>query len=71
MARALFESWRKEHRHTPVRLIGVGTSNFEEEAAPGEEGDSRDKQLDRVLDGIRDRFGEDRIAHAQAMRRKR
>lgn len=71
MARALFEAWRKEHRATPVRLIGVGTSNFEDEPEPGEEPDSRDRQLDRVLDGIRDRFGEDRIAHGQALRRKR
>ena len=71
VARALFETWRAEHRATPVRLIGVGTSNFEDEPAPGEEADSRDRQLDRVLDGIRDRFGEDRIAHGQAMRRKR
>ncbi len=71
MARALFENWRKEHRTTPVRLLGVGTSNFEDEPAPGEEPDKKDRQLDRVLDGIRDRFGENRITHAQAMRRKR
>ena len=71
MARALFETWRSEHRNTPVRLLGVGTSNFEDEMDSGEFVDNRDRRLDRVLDGIRDRFGEDRIAHGQAMRRKR
>ena len=71
MARALFETWRAAHRNTPVRLLGVGTSNFEDETQPGEVIDNRDRRLDKVLDGIRDRFGEDRIAHGQAMRRKR
>ncbi len=71
MARALFETWRKEHRNTPVRLLGVGTSNFEDEDEPGHAPPSRDQRLDGVLDGIRDRFGEDGIAHGQAMRRKR
>lgn len=71
MARALFETWRKEHRNTPVRLLGVGTSNFEDEDEPGHAPASRDQRLDGVLDGIRDRFGEDGIAHGQAMRRKR
>jgi len=70
MARALFEKWRSEHRNTPVRLIGVGTSNFEDEPSPGEESISRDKQLDRVLDGIRDRFGEEQITHGQTLRRR-
>lgn len=71
MARALFEKWRTEHLNTPVRLIGVGTSNFEDEPSPGEQSDTRDRKLDRVLDGIRDRFGEEQITHGQAMRRKR
>jgi DNA polymerase-4 len=71
MSRALFEKWRESHRNTPVRLLGVATSNFEDEPQPGEEPDNRDKRLDQVVDGIRDRFGEDRIAHGQAMRRKR
>lgn len=71
MARALFEAWRAEHRTTPVRLLGVGTSNFDDEPRPGEAPDTRNRRLDRVLDGIRDRFGEDRIAHGQALRRKR
>lgn len=71
MARALFETWRAEHRNTPVRLLGVGTSNFEDEESPGETLLNRDRRLDGVLDGIRDRFGEDGIAHGQAMRRKR
>jgi len=71
MSRALFEKWREGHCNTPIRLLGVGTSNFEDEPLPGEAPDSRDSKLDRVLDGIRDRFGEDRIAHGQALRRKR
>lgn len=71
MARALFEAWRAEHRTTPVRLLGVGTSNFEDEPRPGEARDTKNWRLDRVVDGIRDRFGEDRIAHGQAMRRRR
>jgi hypothetical protein len=71
MARALFETWRSEHRNTPIRLIGVGTSNFEEEPLPGEGSDSRDKRLDKVLDVIRDRFGEEQITHGQTLRRRR
>ncbi len=71
MARALFEAWRAEHRTTPVRLLGVGTSNFEDEPRPGESPDTKNRRLDRVLDGIRDRFGEDRIAHGQALRRRK
>jgi DNA polymerase-4 len=69
MARALFEKWRSEHRHTPVRLLGVGTSNFETEPTPGEAPSRRDKQVDQVIDIIKDRFGEERILHAQELKR--
>jgi DNA polymerase-4 len=71
MARALFETWRERHHNTPLRLLGVGTSNLEEEEAPGERREGRDQKLDQLLDGIRDRFGEEGIGHGQALRRKR
>ncbi len=70
MARALFEKWRAENRTTPVRLIGLGTSNFEEEPSPGEGAPGLDRRLDEVLDGIRDRFGEEQITHGQTLHRR-
>jgi DNA polymerase-4 len=71
MARALFETWRESQRNTPVRLLGVGTSNFEDAREPGMQTSPRESRLDEVLDGIMDRFGEDRISHGNVLKRKR
>lgn len=76
MARALFEKWREQHRNTPVRLLGMGVTGIEasnraEQAA----GDRLDKpveqEIDRVFDRINERYGESKITHGQALRRKR
>jgi hypothetical protein len=49
----------------------VGTSNFEDAREPGMQTSPRESRLDEVLDGIMDRFGEDRISHGNALKRKR
>jgi DNA polymerase-4 len=76
LARALFESWREAHRTTPVRLIGMGVTGLEDEKVPGSSaGDRLDeasaKDLDRVFDVINQRFGEAKIVHGLAMRRRK
>ena len=76
MARALFENWRKTHQNTPVRLLGMGVSNFEQEPDPahdeGEQADSvKEQDVDRVIDSINQRFGEAHIVHGQTLKRKR
>jgi DNA polymerase-4 len=75
MARALFERWRESHRNTPVRLLGMGVSGFEDaEKSAYEQGDrldsSSEQSLDRVADDINRRFGDDALTHAQTLRRK-
>ena len=76
MARALFESWRENHKTTPVRLLGMGVSGLEEshaaDHAAGDLADSRsEQQLDRVFDTINQRFGEAGISHGRALGRKK
>lgn len=68
MARALFESWRREHASTPVRLIGMGARNFE----PGESHpDGMQGGVDAVFDRIQQRFGDAGIVHGLAMTRRK
>jgi DNA polymerase-4 len=74
MARALFESWRKDHRSTPLRLLGLGTSGLEPETHyahdEGDLAESRAEQgIDRVADEINRRFGVAGIVHAQTLKR--
>jgi DNA polymerase-4 len=76
MARALFEKWRESHRTTPVRLLGMGVSGLEnaEPSGPdrGDLLDSRGEQeIDRVFDSINQRYGNEKIVHAQTLRRKK
>ena len=76
MARALFLNWRKEHRSTPVRLLGMGVTGLEEagtgEQAVGDLADSRAEQaIDRVADTINRRYGETGLVHGQTLRRKK
>jgi len=76
MARALFENWRKDHRATPLRLLGVGVTGLEPggpgEQAAGDRLDSRGEQeIDRVADQINRRLGEAGVVHAQTLRRKK
>jgi DNA polymerase-4 len=62
----LFDVWSRQHP-SPVRLIGVGVSQFS--SASGEqlhlfeqEEAARRQHLDRTLDEIRDRFGDDAVS---------
>jgi DNA polymerase-4 len=76
MARALFEKWREQHRNTPVRLLGMGVTGIEESGiAEQAAGDRLDKpveqEIDRVFDLIIERYGESKITHGQALRRKK
>ena len=75
MARALFETWRESHRNTPLRLLGMGVSGLEDaERSDYEQGDrlesGSEQSLDRVVDDINRRFGDDKLTHAQTLRRK-
>ncbi len=70
MARALFESWRKAHLNTPVRLLGMGVSGLESGIKEGDQlDDTTACHLDHVVDEIADRFGSDAIFHAQTIKR--
>jgi DNA polymerase-4 len=76
MARALFENWRREHRTTPLRLLGMGVAGLEPaDSAAGSPGDSLDshaeQDIDRVADQINRRYGEAGLIHAQTLRRKK
>lgn len=75
MARALFEKWREQHQNTPVRLLGMGVSGLQASEQAGQAaGDRLDKpveqEIDRVFDLINERYGESKITHGQALRRK-
>ena len=63
VAKGLFEAWLQSHANTPVRLLGVGVSGFEN--AEGEFG-----RIDRMLDEISVRYGDDTITHGLALERK-
>ena len=68
-ARDLLKIWLQEHLNTPVRLLGVGVSGLEEPDARGIDYDtSAQKALDKTLDEIKRRYGEDKATHALAMR---
>ena len=68
-ARALLQTWLQDHINTPVRLLGVGLSGLEE---PGEQGNEHDsaaqKALDKTLDEIKRRYGEDKAMHALTLK---
>ncbi|MBX7110697.1 MAG: DNA polymerase IV [Dehalococcoidia bacterium] len=62
----------QEGRH-PVRLIGLGATNLVEDAVQLGFEDGRllhDQQLDRAIDEIRDRFGNDALWRGLAPRRR-
>ena len=67
-AAALLRTWIEEHLNTPVRLLGVGVSGLEEPDEHGIEYDTAtQKVLDKTLDEIRRRFGDDKATHALAL----
>ena len=68
-ARALLKTWLQEHLNTPVRLLGVGVSGLEEPDARGIDYDTTaQKVLDKTVDEIKRRYGEDKATHALALR---
>lgn len=76
MARALFENWRSSHLATPVRLLGMGVAGLEDAPDDGHDaGDeaerAEERNIDRVFDTIKQRFGEGGIAHGKTLHRKK
>jgi DNA polymerase-4 len=68
-ARDLLQKWLQEHLNTPVRLLGVGVSGLEEPDARGIEYDTvAQKTLDKTLDEIKRRFGDDKATRALALK---
>ena len=68
-ARHLLQSWLEQHLNTPVRLLGVGVSGLESPDARGISYDSESqKTLDRTLDEIKQKYGEDKAMRALALR---
>jgi DNA polymerase-4 len=72
MARALFESWRKQHVSTAVRLLGMGVSGLENSSDDGDQLENAGEQkIDRVVDEISDKYGTDIIRHALSMSKRK
>ena len=68
-ARDLLQKWLQEHLNTPVRLLGVGVSGLEEPDARGIEYDTvAQKALDKTLDDIKRRYGDDKATRALALK---
>lgn len=68
-ARQLLQSWLEQHLNTPVRLLGVGVSGLESPDARGISYDSENqKTLDRTLDEIKQKYGDDKAMRALALR---
>jgi len=68
-ARNLLQIWLQQHANTPVRLLGIGVTGLEEPDARGIEYDSAaQKALDKTVDEINRRYGENKATHALALR---
>lgn len=68
-ARALLQTWLQQHLNTPVRLLGIGLTGLEEPDERGIEYDTAaQKALDKTLDEIKRRYGEDKATRALALR---
>jgi len=63
VAKGLLNTWLENHSSTPVRLLGVGVSGFDD-AGIGV------GQLDRTTDEIANRYGAEKITRGLALRRK-
>ncbi len=68
-ARVLLQTWLQEHLNTPVRLLGVGVSGLEEPDGRGIEYDTAaQKALDKTLDEIKRRYGDNKATRALALK---
>ncbi len=68
-ARSLLQKWLQEHLNTPVRLLGIGVMGLEEPDVRGIEYDTvAQKALDKTLDEIKRRFGDDKATRALALK---
>ena len=68
-ARALLQTWLQQHLNTPVRLLVIGLTGLEEPDERGIEYDTAaQKALDKTLDEIKRRYGDNKLTHAGAMR---
>jgi DNA polymerase-4 len=68
-ARNLLQTWLQQHSNTPVRLLGVGVSGLEEPDDRGIDYDTAaQKALDKTLDEIKRRYGDNKATHALALR---
>ncbi len=67
-ARALLQTWLQQHLNTPVRLLGIGLTGLEEPDERGIEYDTAaQKALDKTLDEIKRRYGDDKATRALAL----
>jgi len=67
-ARVLLQTWLQQHLNTPVRLLGIGLTGLEEPDERGIEYDTAaQKALDKTLDEIKRRYGEDKATRALAL----
>jgi DNA polymerase-4 len=69
LARELLQIWLQQHLNTPVRLLGIGLTGLEEPDGRGIEYDTAaQKSLDKTVDEIKRRFGDDKATRALALR---
>ena len=69
-ARVLLQTWLQQHANTPVRLLGIAVSGLEKPDARGIEYDTpAQKALDKTLDEIKRRYGDNKATHALALGR--
>ena len=67
-ARVLLQTWLQQHLNTPVRLLGIGLTGLEEPDERGIEYDTAaQKALDKTLDEIKRRYGEDKATRTLAL----
>jgi DNA polymerase-4 len=71
-ARVLLDTWLQQNLNTPVRLLGVGVTGLEEPDGQGVEYDTpAQKAIDKTVDEIKRRYGDDKATHALALRGKK
>jgi DNA polymerase-4 len=67
--KSLLSRWLRENHNTPVRLLGIGVSGFEEEEPLAQK--SRSVALDVVLDSISERFGADKAVRGLGLLKRK